>query len=77
MAAHRTEDLVFVHSNLYLLSRNSPQYHQEETKMWDIAGDEFGSLDENGILKVSNLSLDEPELVVFFNDDDQEGKGRT
>ena len=45
--------------------------------MWDIAGDEFGSLDENGILKVSNLSLDEPELVVFFNDDDQEGKGRT
>ena len=45
--------------------------------MWDIARDEFGSLDENGILKVSNLSLDEPELVVFFNDDDQEGKGRT
>ena len=75
MTPHRTEDLVFVYSNLRLLSRNSPQYHQEETKMWNIVGDEFESFDENKILKVANLSLDEPELeVVFFNDDDQEGR---
>ncbi|KAH1198446.1 hypothetical protein GmHk_18G052024 [Glycine max] len=33
MAPLRAEDLVFVHSNLRLLSRNTPQYHQEETKM--------------------------------------------
>ena len=46
--------------------------------MWDIARDEFGSLDENEILEVANLSLDKPELeVVFFNDDDQEGRRRT
>ena len=39
---------------------------------------QFGSLDENGILEVANLSLDKPELeVVFFNDDDQEGRGKT
>ncbi|KAJ1377248.1 Ribonuclease H-like superfamily [Sesbania bispinosa] len=74
LAPHKAEDLVFVHSNIRLLSRNSPQYHQEETKMWDIAGDEFGSLDECGILEVANLSLDEPELeAMFFNDDDQGG----
>ncbi|RZC24731.1 hypothetical protein D0Y65_003768 [Glycine soja] len=58
------------HSNLRLLSRNTPQYHQEETKMWDVAGDDFGSLDDCGILEIASLSLDEPELEgVFFNDD--------
>ncbi|KAH1217184.1 hypothetical protein GmHk_13G037891 [Glycine max] len=78
MTSHRAEDLVFVYSNLRLLSKNSPQYHQEETKMWEIAGDEFGSLDKNEILEVANLSLDELELeIIFFNDDDQEGRGRT
>ncbi|KAJ1393400.1 hypothetical protein SESBI_35001 [Sesbania bispinosa] len=76
MAPHRAKDLVFVHSNLRLLSRNSPQYHQEETKLWDIAGDEFDSLDEFGILEVANLSLDEPELEVMFFNDDQEGGER-
>ncbi|KAH1256694.1 hypothetical protein GmHk_03G006797 [Glycine max] len=70
MTPHRAEDLVFVHSNLRLLSRNTPQYHQEETKMWDVAGDDFGSLDDCGILEIASLSLDEPKLEgVFFNDD--------
>ncbi|RZB97903.1 hypothetical protein D0Y65_021114 [Glycine soja] len=74
MAPYRAEDLVFVHSNLRLLSRNTPQYHQEETKMWDVAGDDFGSLDDCGILEIASLSLDEPELEgVFFNDDDHLG----
>ncbi|XP_057418633.1 uncharacterized protein LOC130712831 [Lotus japonicus] len=77
MTPERAKDLVFVHSNLRLISRISPQYHEGETKMWDIAGDVFESLDEGGcgILKVANLSLDEQELeAIFFNDDDgQEG----
>jgi len=69
MTPKRAEDLVFIHSNLRLLSRNSSK--EEETKLWDIAGDDF-SLDENGILEIANLSLDEPELeVVFFNEDEQ------
>ncbi|KAH1261636.1 hypothetical protein GmHk_02G004453 [Glycine max] len=77
MAPHRAEDLVFVHSNLQLLSRNIPQYHQEETKMWDVAGDDFGSLDDCGILEIASLSLDEPELEgVFFNDNDHLGSER-
>jgi len=38
--------------------------------MWDVAGDDFGSLDDYGILEIASLSLDEPELEgVFFNDD--------
>ncbi|XP_057444810.1 uncharacterized protein LOC130737057 [Lotus japonicus] len=77
MTPERAKDLVFVHSNLRLISRSSPQYHEGETKMWDIAGDAFESLDEGGcgILEVANLSLDEPELeAIFFNDDGgQEG----
>nr|XP_007161843.1 hypothetical protein PHAVU_001G102800g [Phaseolus vulgaris]ESW33837.1 hypothetical protein PHAVU_001G102800g [Phaseolus vulgaris] len=46
MTPKRVEDLVFIHSNLRLLSRNSSKYKEEETKLWDIPGDDF-SLDEN------------------------------
>ncbi|XP_057432298.1 uncharacterized protein LOC130725055 [Lotus japonicus] len=77
MTPERAKDLVFIHSNLRLISRSSPQYHEGETKTWDIAGDAFEFLDEGGcgILEVANLSLDEPELeAIFFNDDGgQEG----
>jgi len=66
----RTEDLVYVHSNLRILSRNSSKYKEEETKLWDIAEYDF-SLNENGILEISSLSPDELELeVVFLNEDE-------
>ncbi|KAG8365826.1 hypothetical protein BUALT_Bualt17G0012300 [Buddleja alternifolia] len=58
----RAQDLVFVHSNLRLLSRKTPQYMQDDTKMWDVGGDAFESSDDVGILEIANLSLDEPEL---------------
>ncbi|XLS93234.1 hypothetical protein HN51_069242 [Arachis hypogaea] len=69
----RTENLVFVHTNLRLLSRKTSQYNKGETMMWDIAGDAFSPIDEeNGVLEVAHLSLDEPELerVTFSNDED-------
>jgi len=67
MTPKRAEDLVYVHSNLRLLSRNSSKYKEEETKLWDIAGDDL-SLNDNEIV---SLSLDEPELEgVFFNEDE-------
>ncbi|CAL5427429.1 unnamed protein product [Camellia sinensis] len=70
MTPQRVEDLVFVHSNLRLLSRRTPQYLEGETKLWDIAGDTFDSFDDVGMLEVANLSLDEPEMeVVLFTDD--------
>ncbi|XP_077230410.1 uncharacterized protein LOC143863586 [Tasmannia lanceolata] len=66
----RAQDLVFVHSNLRLLSRRSPQYAQGETRMWDIGGDSFDSFEDVGVLEVASLSLDEPDLeAVVFTDD--------
>ena len=66
----RAEDLVFIHNNLRLLSRNTSAYNDEKTKMWDVGGDDFGSMEDLGVLEFANLSLDEPELEsVFFNED--------
>ena len=61
LAPERTEDLVFVHSNLRHLSRTDA-YKTGETRMWDVGGDSFDSLGGISILEVANLSLDEPEL---------------
>ena len=66
MAPQRAEDLVFIHSNLRLLSRKSEHYEKGESKMWDIAGDEFGPLDEGGMLEVAYFSLDEAELEAMI-----------
>jgi len=41
MIPKRAEGLVYVHSNLRLLSINSSKYKEEETKLWDIGGDNF------------------------------------
>jgi hypothetical protein len=69
----RAEDLVFVHTNLRLLSRNNKNYKEGETKMWDICGDEWNMSDGAGLLEVASLSLDEPDLeAVLFDDADDE-----
>ncbi|KAL3731259.1 hypothetical protein ACJRO7_028178 [Eucalyptus globulus] len=60
------EDLVFIHSNLRLLLRKSPQYAEGETKMWDIGEDAFDSFEDVGVLEVANLSLDELEMEPIF-----------
>ncbi|KAK9278737.1 hypothetical protein L1049_028313 [Liquidambar formosana] len=64
MTPQRAEDLVFVHSNLRLLSRRTQQYKEGESKMWDVGGDAFDPLDGAGILEFANLTLDEPELEI-------------
>ncbi|KAI7994097.1 hypothetical protein LOK49_LG11G00249 [Camellia lanceoleosa] len=45
--------------------------------MWDIAGDNFDSLDGVGMLGIASLSLDEPDMeaVLFTDDGDGEGVG--
>ena len=70
LTPQRAEDLVYVHNNLRLLSKRSPKYNEDESKMWDIGGDDFDSMDiENaGILEIANLSLDEPELEAMLFD---------
>ncbi|XP_056682715.1 uncharacterized protein [Spinacia oleracea] len=58
----RAQDLVFIHNNLRLLSRNSEEYAELYTKMWDVGGDVFDSLEDVGFLEFAELSLDEPDL---------------
>ena len=76
MTPKRAEDLVFIHSNLRLLSRRTPQYMKGETKTWDIAGETFDSFDDVGELEIAQLSLDEPELeAVLFREEGDGGDG--
>ena len=68
MAPARTEDLVYVHSNLRLLSRRNVEYVNIATKMWDIAGDSWNEGNIHGgvgILKNATLTFDEPELEAM------------
>ena len=68
MAPARAEDLVYVHSNLQLLSRRHEEYVNVATKMWDIAGDFWNESDIHGgvgILENATLSLDELELEAM------------
>ncbi|KAK1411036.1 hypothetical protein QVD17_37580 [Tagetes erecta] len=61
LTTSRAEDLVYIHNNLRLLSRNP----NEAVKMWDVGGDAFDSMEDVGFLEVADLMLDEPE---FEND---------
>ena len=68
MALARAEDLVYVHSNLRLLSRRNEEYVNTSTKMWDIVGDSWNESDIHGgagILENAALTLDEPKLEAM------------
>ncbi|KAL4626464.1 hypothetical protein ACB092_05G098100 [Castanea dentata] len=68
MAPARVEDLVYVHSNLRLLSRRNAEYINRDTKMWDIVGDSWNESDIHegaGMLENAALTLDEPELEAM------------
>ena len=62
----RAEDLVFIHSNMRLLSKNSDEYSKGRNRMWDVGGDSFDGV---GILELADLSLDKPELEVMLFED--------
>ena len=70
LTPQRAEDLVYVHNNLRLMSRRSPNYNEGKSKMWDIGGDGFDSMDiENaGILEIADLSLYKLELEAILFD---------
>ena len=68
MAFARAKDLVYVHSNLRLLSRRNEEYVNTTTKMWDIAGDSWNDSDIHrgaGVLENTTLILDELELEAM------------
>ena len=64
-----SEDLVFVHQNLRLISRKSPEYISGPSRFWDIGGYRYelfvGGKD---FLQQAELSLDEPELEDLLNE---------
>jgi hypothetical protein len=69
----RAQDLVYIHTNLRLLSRRSDAYKQGRSRMWDIGGDEWDSFAGVGELEIANLSLDEPEIEGVLFTEDGEG----
>ncbi|KAK7316614.1 hypothetical protein RJT34_00206 [Clitoria ternatea] len=78
MDPKRAEDLVYVHSNLRLLSRKDDTYAKGETKLWDISGDMHAPLDDGaGFLELAEMSLDEPELEAMLFLDDGNGGDET
>nr|GFA74664.1 hAT dimerization domain, ribonuclease H-like domain protein [Tanacetum cinerariifolium] len=61
LTTSRAQDLVYIHNNLRLLSRNP----NDDVKMWDVGEDAFDSMEDVGFLEFADLLLDEPE---FEND---------
>ncbi|KAG2279755.1 hypothetical protein Bca52824_050975 [Brassica carinata] len=45
------------------------QYEAEKTKMWDVGGDDFDSMEDVGYLEFASLSLDEPYMENGLIDD--------
>ena len=59
------EELVFVHSNLQLLSRSREEYTKGKSQKWDIGGDTWDEpFGGPGLLETANLTLDEPEIEI-------------
>ena len=70
MTPAHAKDLVYVHSNIQLLSRHHKEYVNVATNMWDIARD---SWNESGIhrgariLEDATLTLDKLELEAMVS----------
>ncbi|XP_049936681.1 uncharacterized protein LOC126410588 [Nymphaea colorata] len=59
LTSKRAENLVYVHSNLRLLSRNKEEYREGETKYWDVNVEDF-NLEQENELEVVNSRFEEP-----------------
>jgi len=62
-----------VHNNIRLLSRNSEDYNEDETKMWGIGGNGFDSFQGVGVLNFTTLSFDGPTMETVLFADGGEG----
>ena len=68
MAPARIKDLVYMYSNLRLLSRHNVEYVNTTTKIWDIVRDSWNESNIHGgagILENAALTLNEPELEAM------------
>ncbi|XP_074374390.1 uncharacterized protein LOC141714792 [Apium graveolens] len=77
LASSRTEDLVFVHNNLRLLSRKSEEYKKGPSKYWDVDGDSL-NVDDDYAEAFANIFLDDPDVEeTMFSEDEGEGESQT
>ena len=68
MTPAHAKDLVYVHSNLQLLSRHHKEYVNVATNMWDIARD---SWNENASTSVTTSESEvQNETIDLENDND-------
>lgn len=65
LTTQRTEDLVYVHNNVRMVSRKQPEYTSGPSKYWDIGGD---AADGDNILEIADLSLNDPEIEAVTFD---------
>ncbi|KAJ9176969.1 hypothetical protein P3X46_012227 [Hevea brasiliensis] len=70
LIAQRFKNLIFVHSNLRLLSRKEDDYTKGALKYWDIGGDHF-AVEEDDLLDVAYLSIDDPALETIIFDEEE------
>ena len=71
----RAETMVYVHTNLRLIYRQTEEWLRGKTKMWDVFPDDMG-LDSSVELALANMDLNDPVLEpVRF--DDLEGSSST
>ncbi|KAL9227765.1 hypothetical protein vseg_003416 [Gypsophila vaccaria] len=76
LTSSRAKDLVRVHNNIRLLSRQEESYKNGPCKYWDIGGDNFDVDAE--IFELAELTINDPEferLVQSLGDDDADEVG--
>ncbi|XP_026436155.1 uncharacterized protein LOC113334019 [Papaver somniferum] len=74
LTSERAESLVYVHSNLRLLSRQGEDYKVGPTRHWDALGENL-NMEGPSALEDAVLSLDEPDLQPFnFDEEDATGE---
>lgn len=65
--------MVFVYTNLHLLSKKSKDYNKGENRTWNIIRDAFNPFEGAKVLKNTSLSLDEPDIksILFIDGNDK------
>ena len=72
----RVETMVYVHTNLRLIYKQSEDWLKGNTKMWDVFPDDMG-LDSSVELALANLDLNAPVLEPVTFDDGVEASSST
>ncbi|KAK9697669.1 hypothetical protein RND81_08G052600 [Saponaria officinalis] len=72
LTSDRTEDLVYVHKNLRMLSRKSEENKKGPSRFWDVGGDSL-NVDDDYCEAFANIFADDPSTErAFLNDEANE-----